>query len=273
MNIEIIPNWAWDSEDKLAFMAGDLWLTEDQFPVISRDVQVFEQNKYSETRMACTIVNGIRQWGHRFGVYFDDERIVEIVKRCADNCGYIIGKGWETKLAMEALAKYFNKYYPDKPCYYTRILLDDPLRAKVLTRWHCMGFTYEGNSKRNEEAKDGLLEGKEYIPVTYGHRTNLIYKNWPCVDDSYKVKQYNIQYLSDLMMWRKRADGTVGKNVYSWFYLWVADEKQIAPQLKKFYKRKVMLEQNIANNNEMINIAAVKTPVNCLNIGLLFDSW
>lgn len=248
-----IYDWATDSEDPSAFMIGDLDLDIESFPTIDREVQVFEQNRYPETEKACTIVNGIRQRGHRFWVNFSDAKIIEIVKRCADNCNYQIGYGWDTNQAMWALAKYFNRFYPQYPCYYARMTVNDKLFSQVLARGHCVGFTYMGNETWNSDRKDGSLDGKRYSPPTYGHRSCLVYQKdkWIMVDDSYYIKQYLVRYFKNLVVGQK-VDWVEWINIYAWFYVRVADKNQTTENLKKYYKRKVRLEQNIANNKLMI---------------------
>jgi hypothetical protein len=253
-----IYDWATDSEDPSAFMVWDLWLSEEDFPTIDREVQVFEQDKHSETKMACTIVNGIRQRWHRFDVHFTDAKIIEIVKRCVDNCWYKIGYWRDTKIAMEALAKYFNRYYPEHPCYYARITVDDVMFAQILVQWHCMGFTYMWNQTRSTDRKDWILEWKKYSPITYGHRTCIIHKDWVMVDDSYSVKQYLIKYFKNLII-GQTIDWVPWMNIYGWFYVRVADQNAATENLKKYYKRKVRLEQNIANNKLMINSTTVQS--------------
>lgn len=239
--------WAWDTEDPYVFKIWDLGIDQKMFPMLeSPDLQVFVQGNYIETKQACTYVNGIRDRWHRFGIKFTDYQIIEIIQWMVDNGYYWIGDGYDTWQAMKNLAKYFNKFYPQHPCYYARINMDDPMFAYALSRNHSIGFTYKWNAQWNTDRLDGMLEGKEYMPSTYWHRSCLIKKDKQItVDDSSPIKQYGIKYLKDLNM------GKWGKNIYWWFYVWIADEKKVSDQLKKYYKRKVRLEENIKNNTSM----------------------
>lgn len=246
--IKEIYDGATDSEDPYVFKVWDLWLDQTMFPKLeSPDLQVFEQENYTESRQACTIVNAIRDWWHRFGIKFTDFQIIEIIQYIADNYWYKIGTGWDTNYAMNCLAKYFNKFYPQHPCYYARIDVNDPMFVYALSHNHSIGFTYKGNSVWNTDRADGELSWKSYSPITYWHRSCLIMKNGISVDDSYPIKQYTIKYFKDLIM------GQWGTNIYGWFYVWIADDKQVTEQLKKYYKWKVWLESNIHTNTLMIN--------------------
>lgn len=243
-----IYDWATDSEDPYVFQVWDLGLDQKVFPMLpDPDLQVFEQENYNETKMACTYVNGIRDRWHRFGIKFTDFQIVEIIQRLSDNGMYVIGKWYDTNQAMTNLAKYFNRFYPQHPCYYARINVNDPMFSYALSRNHSIGFTYMGNADWNNDRRDWELSGKLYMPMSYGHRTSLINKSGISVDDSYSIKQYSVKYFRDLIIWQW------WKNIYGRFYVWIADEKQVSDKLKKYYKRKVWLESNITNNKLMAN--------------------
>jgi len=249
--VKEIYDWAVDSEDPHVFQIGDLWIDAKYFPQLEWEPQEFEQIEYTETKQACTIVNGIRDRWHRFGIKFTDQQVIAIVQYIADHYWYTIGQWRDTRLAMVALTKYFNKFYPEHKCYFARIQIDNPMFAYARSRWHSIGFTYQGNSAWNDDRRDGMLEWKKYIPSTYWHRSCLIYKNgMPTVDDSYKIKQYGIRYFKNLIMWQT-VDGEQWTNIYWRFYVWISDEKQAIGNIKKYYKRKVWLEENINNNKLM----------------------
>jgi len=247
---EEIFNWATDSYDPANFVAWDVGVTEKNFPVISREVQPFLQNKYRETVAACTIVWGARQWFHTMGLTFTDQKIIDIVNWISANEWYVIGQWRNTWTAMSALAKYFAKFYPQYPCYYVTMTLNSPLFPIILSRGYSIWFTYQGDKLRDQDRADWLLEWKKF-KCDYWHRTCIINKSWSkyiTVDDSFAIKQYGIEYFTDLVV----GQGWV--NIYPTFYVWVASPNAVAKteQLKKFYKWKIWLESMIQETTSMI---------------------
>jgi len=73
------------------------------------------------------------------------------------------------------------------------------------------------------------------------------------VDDSYEIKNYIIQYFTEL---------TKNGNIYPNLYLWVMKKTDNNIQIKKFSKRKVMLQTKIADNDIMLNNDVYKTTDN-----------
>jgi len=239
-----ILNWVIDLVDDYEFKIWDISFDVSKLITLpARPLQAFNQNEYTKTAMACTIVNAFRQRCHRVGKTFTNEEMFAVVDYCVTQ-GYVIGEWWATASAMNAVNKFVTLKYPEYKTSYITMLSNDPNLTKVLLKNHALWITYRGNHQRDTERADGVLEWVKYAPCSYGHRTNIVYDVTITVDDSFKIKNYKIPNFWKLVN---------GVNIYPTLYLWLVDSNLDTEQVKKYTKRKVMLEQNIKNNEVMLS--------------------
>ncbi len=239
-----IPNWAREYNDPYEFKAGNISFNADKLITLPiRAIQYFDQTKFTKTMMACTIVNAVRQWFHRVGKTFTNEEMFKIVDYCVTQW-YQIGDGWSTVQAMTAVNKYLTLNYPEYKTAFMSFMYNDPELAKIMAKNHAIGMTYKGNSTWDKDRRDWVLDGTVYKPMSYWHRTCIRLITGIDVDDSFSFQFYNIKHFWELVK---------SGNIYPTVYVWLVDTNLDTENIKKYTKWKIMLEQNIANNNVMLN--------------------
>lgn len=239
-----IPNWVVDYDDPFEFKAWNISFDSSNLITLPiRSLQYFDQSKYPETMMACTIVNAFRQRCHRVGKTFTDDEMLAVVKYAVTQW-YQIGTWWWTSQAMNAVNKYVALNNTEHKTAFISLQYNDPEIAKIMAKNHALGITYRANAVWDKDRRDWVLEGKEYKPMTYWHRTCMRLIKGTDIDDSFSIQHYNIKYFSDLV---------ASTNIYPTVYLWLVDTNLDTENVKKFTKWKIMLEQNISNNNVMLD--------------------
>lgn len=248
----VMPDGAWDNGDPFVFNIGDLWIDIQDLPTIpfDREIPYFNQMDYWETTHACTIVNARRQFCYTAGHPFTTEEMLRVVNYCIERGGYVIGKWRWTDQAMKYVMKYIEEFMPEYNVIYWVYNAVSQDIASLLWKNHAIGFTYKGNAQWDIDKKDWELEWKSYYPISYGHRTILKFNKAFIVDDSFSFKSYVIKYRKDLVD---------NANIYSNVYLRVMKTTQNTETIKKYTKRKIMLQTNLENIDIMLKDPRRKT--------------
>lgn len=245
-----IPNWIKEYTDPYEFKAGNITFDSSKLITLpDRTVQHFNQNDYTKTIMACTVVNAFRQRCHRVGMIFTLQDMFDVVDFAVTQ-GYVIGDWWWTNQAMTAVNKYVALKYPQYKTAFISMLYNDPELAKIMLKRHAIGITYRGNYDWDRDRLDGHLDGISYIPMVYGHRTVMRMEKKITIDDSFSFQYYIIEHFIELVK---------SGNIYPTVYLRLVDTNLDTENIKKYTKRKIMLETDIESNNIMLNDPRRKT--------------
>lgn len=248
--MEEILDWVVDYVDEFEFKIGNISFDVNKLITLpKRKLQYFNQNDYTKTALACTIVNAYRQRCHRVGRTFTNEEMFDVVDYCVTQ-GYKIGSWRGTAQAMNAVNKYVAIKFPEYKTAYITLTSDDSNVMKILIKNHSLGFTYRGNHKRDTDRLDWTLEWIMYSPASYWHRTCITNDTGIMVDDSFSFQNYKIKNFGKLVN---------GINIYPTLYLRLVDSNLDTETIKKYTQRKIMLEQNINNNEIMLNNPRRKT--------------
>jgi len=187
------------------FEFGDLWLNADDLEIIPQhDFPQLNQYVYSNTKMACTIVWALIQSCYLYGLKPTQKDMLDCVVFAHEDdswmAQYQYGRWWRADLAMRATEKRFEKNYPEKKLYYSTVRRDEPNFWKLLKKWYMLGLIYDWNYQYNKDYQsDCILDWNKFWARTYGHRPNLIYRDWKTfIVDSSAWRSYNEYEVKDL---------------------------------------------------------------------------
>jgi len=188
------PNGAREDKENNNFRYGDLWFDVRKLkPITKRTLPKLNQYDNTETKMACTIVNALKDRCYTFDKPLTQQMELDCVQYAVDNHWYVIWEWWRADDAMHATYKWLEQEYPKIWCNHIEIRWDDPDFLERLDRWWMIGCTYRWNRAYNTDYQsDNKLDWATFGKASYGHRTSIFKVDWKIkVRDSAYGRPYN----------------------------------------------------------------------------------
>lgn len=171
LNIETAPN----TEYMLSWaLIGQLWTKEfyAQFGIESTKQFLYNQNEFAWEFWynLCTIYSGITALSALLGREISREDRYNLAKLRHDAPDFQPTMGWLVSAGVDIIRKYWNEKYPNEKLVSFYVQNTSSLRVDTLLDKNIPLISgYSGNSVYNSDIRDGVLNGWEYKPATYGH--------------------------------------------------------------------------------------------------------